>query len=142
MLVFIGVLSPVAKQYPCLTTRRNEATPSQLRRDQIFDSDPVSAFDDLRDPLPMTMLMVALVAEDADRAGLPDQRRQLVELLFGLRRLQMLRIDLVQQFELAAARGLAAVLGRAEPAQMQICNTALVQSGASSSSTALAGVCS
>ena len=40
--------------------------------------------------------VIALVAEDADRAGFLHQRRQLVEFLFCLRRLQMRGIDLVQ----------------------------------------------
>jgi hypothetical protein len=39
----------------------------QLRRDQVLDPDAVALPDDLRDPLPMAMQMIALVAEDADR---------------------------------------------------------------------------
>jgi PhzF family phenazine biosynthesis protein len=90
------------------------------RANQIFDLHPVAVFDDLGDPLPMAVQMIALVAEDTDRSGFLHQRRQFVEFFFGLRRLQMLRIDLVQRLELAAARGVAAVLRGAEPAQMQI----------------------
>jgi len=66
-----------------------------LRRDQIFDPDAVARLDDLGDPLPMAMLVIALVAENADRPGFLDQRRQLVELFPGLRRLQVRRIDFV-----------------------------------------------
>src|SRR3979490_154578 len=91
-----------------------------LGRDQIFPLPPVAILDDLRDPLPVAMLVIALVAEDADRPGFPDQRRQLIEFFPGLRCLEVFRIDLVQRIELAAARGLAAVLRSAEPAQMQI----------------------
>ena len=43
-------------------------TVSHLRRDQILDLHPVALFDDLRDPLPVAMGVIALVAEDADRA--------------------------------------------------------------------------
>src|SRR3954466_13878094 len=90
------------------------ATALHLRRDQILHLHAVALFDDLRDPLPVAMGMVALIAENAHRTRLLHQRRQLVELLLGLRRLQMRRIDLVQQTELAAARGLAAALRRPE----------------------------
>jgi hypothetical protein len=38
-----------------------------LRRGQIFYLDAVARFDDLGDPLPMAMLVIALVAENADR---------------------------------------------------------------------------
>src|SRR6202158_1403896 len=41
----------------------------------------------------------------------------------------MRRIDLAERIELAAARGVAAVLRRAEPAQMQIRNTSLIEPG-------------
>ena len=41
----------------------------------------------------MAMLVIALVAENADRPGFLDQRRQLVEFFLGLRRLQVRRID-------------------------------------------------
>src|SRR6266481_603717 len=48
---------------------------SHLRRDQIFHLHVVARFDDLGDPLPMAMLVIALVAENADRPGFLDQRR-------------------------------------------------------------------
>jgi hypothetical protein len=41
---------------------------SHLRRDQILDFHAVAVFDDLGDPLPVALRMVALVAENADRA--------------------------------------------------------------------------
>src|ERR1700722_8528364 len=72
---------------------RNGAV-SHLRCGQIFDLDAVAVLDAPGHPPPVTMLMIALVAEDADRAGLLDQRRQLVEFLPSLRRFEMLRIDL------------------------------------------------
>ena len=67
------------------------ATSLHLRRDQIFYFHPVAVLDDLRDPLPVAMRMVALITENADRTGLVHQRRQLVELLLCLRRIQMRR---------------------------------------------------
>jgi hypothetical protein len=73
--------------------------------------------------------MIALVAEDADGAGFLHQRAEFVEFFFCLRRLQVPGINLVQHLELAAARGLAAVLWRAEPAQMQVGNAALIEPG-------------
>src|SRR3954463_15739390 len=96
------------------TTRRPDpdvaplirATALNLRRDQILHLHAVALFDDLRDPLPVAMGMVALITENAHRTRFLHQRRQFVELLLRLRRLQMRRIDLVQQTELAAARGL------------------------------------
>src|SRR5882762_10837273 len=100
-----------------------------LRRDQILHLHAVAVFDDLGDPLPVAVQVIALVTENADRPGCLDQRRQLVEFFLCLRRLQVLRIDLVQRIELAAARGVAAVLRRAQPAQMQVRNAALVEPG-------------
>src|SRR4051794_23761299 len=100
-----------------------------LRRDQILHLHAVALFDDLRDPLPVAMGMVTLITENAHRTRLLHQRRQLVELLLGLRRLQMRRIDLVQQTELAAARGLAAALRRPEALEVKIGNAALVEAG-------------
>jgi hypothetical protein len=93
---------------------------SRLRRDQILDFHAVAVFDDLRDPLPVALAVIALVAEDANRPGLLDQRRQFVEFFPRPRRLQVLRIDLVECVELAAARGFTAVFRRAQPAQMQV----------------------
>src|SRR5580698_5399743 len=55
-----------------------------LRRGQVFDFDAVAVFDDLGDPAPVAMLMIALIAENADRAGFLHQRRQLVEFFPGL----------------------------------------------------------
>jgi hypothetical protein len=66
-----------------------------LRRDQVLDLHPVAVFDDFGNPLPMALQVIALVTENADRAGFSDQRRQLVEFLAGLRRLQVRGIDLV-----------------------------------------------
>src|SRR3979411_612737 len=83
---------------------------SNLGRNQILDSDAVAIPDDLGDPLPVAMAVVALVAENADRAGFFHQRRQLVELLPGLCGLQMRRINFVQQYKFAATRRLAAAL--------------------------------
>src|SRR5436309_4987432 len=100
-----------------------------LRRDQILHLHAVALFDDLRDPLPVALGMVALITEDAHRPRLVHQRRQLVELLLRLRRLQMRRIDLVQQAELPAARRLTAALRRPEALQMQIGDTTLVEAG-------------
>jgi hypothetical protein len=67
--------------------RRAEATPSfgrlcpamtergsHLRRDQVLGTDAVAIFDDLRNPLPVTTFVVALVTEDADGAGFLHQR--------------------------------------------------------------------
>ena len=51
--------------------------------------------------------MIALVAENAHRAGLLDQRREFVEFLARLRRLQVSGVDIVQRVELAATRRLA-----------------------------------
>src|SRR5438132_14006729 len=95
----------------------------------MLSPDAVAALDDLGDPLPVATAVIALVAENADRAGLVDQCRQLVELLFGLRGLQMRRIDFVQQIELAAARRLAAAFRRAQSLQVQIGNAAFVEAG-------------
>src|SRR5436309_3853635 len=100
-----------------------------LRRDQILHLHAVALFDDLRDPLPVALGMVALITEDAHRPRLVHQRRQLVELLLRLRRLQMRRIDLVQQAELAAARRLTAALRCPEALEMQIGNAALIETG-------------
>src|SRR3954466_3053275 len=77
----------------------------------------------------MAMGMVALVTENAHRTRFVHQRRQLVELLLRLRRLQMRRVDPVQQTEFAAARGLAAALRRPEPLEVQIGNAALIKAG-------------
>ena len=49
-------------------------TASHLRRDQIFDLHAIARLDDLGDPLPMATLVIALVAENANRSGFPDQR--------------------------------------------------------------------
>ena len=105
------------------------ATVLNLRRDQILHLHAVAVLDDLGDPLPVAMGMVALIAEDAHRTRLVHQRRQLVEFLLRLRRLQMRRIDLVQQTELAAARRLPAALRRPEAFQMQVGNAALIEAG-------------
>src|SRR5881392_378432 len=102
---------------------------SHLPRLEVFHLHPIALFDDLRNPLPVAMPVVALVAEKTDRTGLPDQRRQLVQFFSGLRCLQVLGVDLVQRVELAAARGLAALLWRAQLAQMQIRNASLVEPG-------------
>src|SRR6187549_2288229 len=101
------------------------ATALNRRRDEILHLHAIAILDDLRDPLPVAMGVVALITENAYRTRLVDQRRQLVELLPGLRCLQVGRIDLVQQAELTAARRLAAALRRAEALQMQIGNAAL-----------------
>src|ERR1700744_3579395 len=66
-----------------------------LRRSQIFDADAVAVFDDLGDPPPMAVEMIAFVAEDADRSGLLDQLGQLVEFFPGLGRFQVLGVDLL-----------------------------------------------
>src|SRR5437764_8805461 len=100
-----------------------------LRCDQILHLHAVAVFDDLRDPLPVAMSVIALITENADRTGLVHQRRQLVELLLRLRRLQVRRIDLVQQVELAAARRLAAALRCPEALEVQIGNAAFVEAG-------------
>src|SRR5207249_526368 len=73
-----------------------------LRCGQVLHAHPVAILDDLRDPLPVAMSVVALVAEDADRSRFLHQRRQLVEFFLCLRRLQVLRIDPVQRIERAA----------------------------------------
>ena len=65
----------------------------QLRRRQILNSNAVAILDDLRDPSPMAVQVIALVTEDADRSRFPDQRGQLVEFFPGLHRLQMRRVD-------------------------------------------------
>src|SRR6266511_5728386 len=49
---------------------------SHLRRDQILHLHAVAILDDLGDPLPVALGMIALVAENADRTGLVNQRRQ------------------------------------------------------------------
>src|SRR5437763_541070 len=98
-----------------------------LRRDQILHLHAVAILDDLGDPLPVAMGVVALITENTYRSGLLHQRRQLVELLPGLRRLEMRRIDLVQQTELAATRRLTAALRRPQVLQVQIGNAALVE---------------
>src|SRR5882724_2625531 len=99
--------SPGATRRPLPTgeveERRSRAASNLLRR-QIFYLHAVAVLDDLGDPLPVAVAVVALVAENADRAGLVHQRRQLVEFLPGLRGFQMRRIDFVQQIEFAAAR--------------------------------------
>src|SRR3954463_10990066 len=112
-----------------IALRSIRATALHLRRDQILHLHAVAVLDDLRDPLPVAMGVVALIAENAHRTRLLHQRRQLVELLLGLRRLQMRRIDLVQQTEFAAARGLATTLRCSEALQMQIGNAALIEAG-------------
>ena len=89
-----------------------------LLRNQILDPHPVAVFDDLGDPLPVALPVVALVAEDADRAGFLDERRQLAEFFFRLRCLQMPGIDLVKRIKFSGARGLPALFRRAEPTQM------------------------
>jgi hypothetical protein len=69
--------------------------PSHLLRRQILDPDAVALLDDLGDPVPVALAVIALVAEDADRAGLLDQRGEFVEFFPCLRRLQVLGVDLV-----------------------------------------------
>src|SRR5438477_12468348 len=64
-----------------------------LPRRQILDPHAVAIPDDLGDPLPVAVGVLALVAEIAYRSRFFHQLRQLVELLFGLRGLQMPRID-------------------------------------------------
>ena len=93
---------------------------SDLWRGQILDLDAVAVFNDLGDPPPMTVEMIAFVAQDADRSGLLDQLGQLVEFFLRLSRLQVLGVDLLEHVVLAAARGLPAILWGAEAAQMQI----------------------
>jgi len=75
------------------------------------------------------MAVIALVAENADRAGFCHQRRQFVEFFPGLRRLQMFGVNLVQHVEPAAACGLAALFRGAKPTQMQIGNAARIEPG-------------
>jgi hypothetical protein len=41
---------------------------SHLRRHEVLHPNPIPLLDHLRDPLPVTMGVIALVAEDADRA--------------------------------------------------------------------------
>ena len=77
--------------------------------------------------LPVALRVIAFVAEDADRPGLPHQRRQLVEFLSCLRRLQVFGVDPVQHLEFPAARGQAALFRRAEPAQVKVGDAALVE---------------
>jgi hypothetical protein len=48
--------------------------PLHLLRRQILDPDAVTLPDDLGDPLPVAFAVIALVAQDANRTGLPDQR--------------------------------------------------------------------
>src|SRR3954452_18256929 len=72
---------------------------------QILHRHPIAFLDHLRDHLAVAMGAVALVAEQADGAGLLYQRGELVHLFFGLRRLQVLRVDLFQHIVLPAARG-------------------------------------
>src|SRR4051794_3797457 len=52
---------------------------------QIHHRRPIALLDDLRDPLPVALRVVAFVAEDADRAGFFNQRRELVEFFPRLR---------------------------------------------------------
>jgi ABC-2 type transporter len=86
-----------------------------LFRDQVLRLDPVAFADDFGNPLPVTMPVVALVAEKADGTGFFDQRRELVELFSRLRRFQMSGIYLVKDVVFSGSGGLAAILGRAEP---------------------------
>lgn len=73
------------------------------------------------------MLMVALIAENADRSGLPHKRRELVDFLAGLRRLQVRGVNLVQQVEFAAAPGQPALLWRSKPPQVQVGDAAIAE---------------
>jgi len=49
-------------------TGHDGETISHLRRYEVFHLHPIPLLDDFRDPLPVAMGVVALVAEDADRA--------------------------------------------------------------------------
>ena len=67
----------MAGNYTCGATKFSTFTPSR--------SSMISAIH-----LPVAVGVVALVAEQADRAGFLHQRRQFVELFPGLRRFQVL----------------------------------------------------
>ena len=71
------------------TFRWRERGELHLPPRQILHLHPVALLDDLGDPLPVTLRMVALVAEDAHGAGFLHQRGELVEFFPGLRRLEM-----------------------------------------------------
>jgi hypothetical protein len=100
---------------------------SQPPRHQIFHLNSVAVFEGLGDPAAVTVLMIALIAEDADRPGLFNERREFVDFLAGLRRFQMRCVDVVQHIELAAAPGQPALLRRPKPAQVQVGNAAVVE---------------
>src|ERR1700759_1208459 len=81
---------------------------SNLLPFQILHLHPIPLLDDLSDPAAVAVLVVALIAEQADRAALLHQGRQLVEAFLGLWRLQVLGENLLQRRIIAAARGEAA----------------------------------
>jgi len=87
---------------------------------KILDFYPVALFDDLRDPLPMTMTVISFKTEDANGPGFLDQCRKFVKLFLCLRRLEMFRVDFVQSIVFAGTRGQAALFGCTKATQMQI----------------------
>ena len=104
--------------------------PNTCRRHRVLHLHAVALLDHLGDPPPVAMVVVALVAEKADARPDLHQRREFVELFPGLRRLQVLRIDPAAAFSNSPLRAAsAALLRRAEPAQMQVGDAALIEAG-------------
>ena len=95
----------------------------------MLHGDPGALVDDFRDPLAMAVAGIALVAQQAKPWSRAGERRELIELRTRLRRREVRLIDHEQLGEVAAACRQSAFLGRAEAAQMQVVNSALVEPG-------------
>ena len=100
-----------------------------MRRHEVLHGSAGARADDLGDAAAVAVADVALVAQQAHAPPAAHQRGQLVELLDRIVRGEMLLVDAEQRRQIAAARRLAALGRRAEPAQMQIGDAALVERG-------------
>src|SRR5579872_969220 len=86
-----------------LTERRSRS--SNLPCGEVFDFHAVALLDDFRNPAPVTMAVVALVAEDANGSGFFYERGKLVELFSRLRGLEVFCVDFLQSLVFAGTRG-------------------------------------
>jgi hypothetical protein len=73
--------------------------------------------------------VIALIAEQAEPLAGAGKRSELIELLARRRRRKVRLIDVEELGEVAAPRRQPAFLGRAEAAQMQIFDPALIEPG-------------
>jgi hypothetical protein len=103
--------------------------PSYRCAKEVLDLGVGALVDELGDAAAVAAFRVALVAQQAEAPAGFGQRRERVELLARLGRLEMLLEDAKQLAALAGARGEPALLRRAERAQVQVADAALVEPG-------------